>query len=82
MSKNLLNNTIQEVIIHYIQNLDGETPSHLHPFIMQQVESVLIDTVLNYSEGNQSKCARMLGISRSTLSRKLEQYHQIPKSPS
>jgi Fis family transcriptional regulator len=41
---------------------------------MQQVEQPLFETVMSYTGGNQSKAAQVLGISRSTLRKKLAQY--------
>ena len=42
--------------------------------VMEQVEQPLFKSVMDYTGGNQSKAAALLGISRSTLRKKLAQY--------
>ena len=41
---------------------------------MQQVEQPLFEVAMQHTGGNQSKAAALLGISRSTLRKKLTQY--------
>jgi len=40
-----------------------------------EFEKKFIKRVLDYSRGNQSRAAIVLGIHRNTLSRKIDQYH-------
>lgn len=58
----------------YFRDLDGHYPENLHQLVMSEVEKPLFETVLHYAEGNQTKAAAILGINRSTLRKKLEQY--------
>jgi two-component system NtrC family response regulator len=44
------------------------------PFSMEQMERLTIQQALRVSEGNRTKAASMLGISRDTLYRKMRQY--------
>jgi DNA-binding NtrC family response regulator len=44
------------------------------PISMDQMERITIEQALRLSEGNRTKAASMLGISRDTLYRKLRQY--------
>jgi len=41
---------------------------------MDQMERITIEQALRLSDGNRTKAASMLGISRDTLYRKLRQY--------
>jgi Fis family transcriptional regulator len=43
--------------------------------VLSEVERPLLEAVLAHTGSNQSKAARVLGISRSTLRKKLIQYH-------
>ncbi len=50
----------------------GEDPAALVP--LEQVERVYVEHVLNAVEGNKSEAARILGLDRTTLYRKLERW--------
>ncbi len=49
--------------------LDG-----LHKIILEQVEKPLIELALRQYRGNQVKTARLLGINRNTLKKKIDSY--------
>ncbi|MBX3242850.1 MAG: sigma 54-interacting transcriptional regulator [Acidobacteria bacterium] len=46
------------------------------PAMMDDIERRVIEATLDYTEGDKSNAARLLGIGRKTLYRKLEQYEQ------
>jgi Fis family transcriptional regulator len=69
-----LREAVQAALTQYFEQLDGTPPVELHQMVMQQVERPLYETVMDYAGGNQSRAAAMLGISRSTLRKKLAQY--------
>jgi Fis family transcriptional regulator len=59
----------------YLAQLDGHPlPDNLYKMVLQEVEHPLLQTVMHYTGGNQSKAADILGIDRSTLRKKLKQY--------
>jgi Fis family transcriptional regulator len=58
----------------YLWRLDGHEVSDLHEMVLGEVERPLIETVLDHTDGNQSQAARMLGMSRSTLRKKMARY--------
>jgi Fis family transcriptional regulator len=41
---------------------------------MEEVERPLLESVMDYYSGNQSKAAEALGLNRGTLRKKLKQY--------
>jgi Fis family transcriptional regulator len=47
---------------------------NIHPLVMQEVEKYLIFLVLQETNNNYFKAAKVLGISRSTLYRKIESF--------
>ncbi|GAB3678874.1 DNA-binding transcriptional regulator Fis [Salinisphaera aquimarina] len=59
----------------YFDSLNGcAPPCDLYRMVLEQVEKPLLERVLDYSRGNQSKAAAMLGINRGTLRKKLRCY--------
>lgn len=65
---------VRDALAHYFNQLDGTAPNDLHQLVMQQVEQPLFEAVMMHTGGNQSRAAMLLGISRSTLRKKLAQY--------
>jgi Fis family transcriptional regulator len=64
---------------YYLRNLDGYEVNDLHQMVIGEVERPLLQTVLEYTQGNQTQAARLLGMSRSTLRKKIAQ-HGIEKT--
>lgn len=58
----------------YFKNLNGHTPVELYDFVMREVELPLFRAVMDYTRGNQSRAADILGINRGTLRKKLKSY--------
>ena len=48
--------------------------ANLYPVVVAQVEKPLIELLLERSAGNQLRTARMLGINRNTLRKKIRQH--------
>ena len=66
-----------KVLTSYFENLGDESPSKLHEMVLQEVEIPLLQIVLEQTKGNQSKAAAILGLSRSTLHKKLKLYQLL-----
>ena len=58
----------------YFDQLNGESTSGVFKMVMQETESVTIKFVLDMVEQNQSEAARILGMNRGTLKKKIELY--------
>ncbi|KAA0445862.1 MAG: Fis family transcriptional regulator [Candidatus Thioglobus sp.] len=58
----------------YFQQLNGEKASGVHRMVMQESEAITLKFVLNMVEQNQSEAAKILGINRGTLKKKIEIY--------
>lgn len=69
-----LREAVRDALTHYFDQLNGTPPSDLYQLVMQQVERPLFESVMSHTRGNQSKAATLLGISRSTLRKKLALY--------
>ena len=71
-----LSDRVEQAVERYFSQLQGHDISNLYTLIMTEVERPLIATVLKHSGYNQSKASKMLGLSRSTLRKKIER-HQL-----
>ena len=73
-SMSALNQIVHEAVTAYLEHLGGEQPNKLFKMVMREVEIPLIKKVLLHTGNNQSLAARLLGISRGTLRKKIEEY--------
>lgn len=63
-----------EALSAYFATLNGHKPGQLYDLVLREVEEPLFQAVLDYAEGNQSRAAEILGVSRGTLRKKLKTY--------
>lgn len=70
----VLSDHVAHSMEQYFQALNGTPPSDIYRMVLEQVEGPLFKSVLDYSDGNQSHAAEILGINRGTLRKKLKQY--------
>jgi len=69
-----LSDQVRTTMKEYFQHLNGYGASGLYQMVLSQVEPPLLETVMDYASGNQTRAAEILGISRSTLRKKLALY--------
>ena len=50
-------------------------PIDVYQLVLNEVEPPLLDSVMRFSNDNQSKASRILGINRTTLRTKLKKYN-------
>jgi len=65
---------VKTAVNRYLTQLDGTDTTGLHAMVLAEVEKPLLEATLQHSAYNQTKAAHILGISRSTLRKKLELY--------
>jgi Fis family transcriptional regulator len=70
----LLSEQVRLAVERYFEQLNGYSASSLYDIVLQEVERPLIETVLAHCDHNQSKAAQVLGLSRSTLRKKMTQH--------
>ena len=66
---------IRRNLNRYFRDLDGETPHAIYDMVLASVEKPMLEVVMKQANQNQTTAAEMLGISRSTLRRKLAEHH-------
>lgn len=70
-----LHRAVAESMQCYLDALDDpDSISGLHRMVMDEVEPALLCAVLDRAGGSRSLAARMLGISRATLCKRLKGY--------
>lgn len=65
---------IRENMEAYFRDLDGEDATGVYDMVMNCVEKPMLDAVLRFAGGNQTRAAEILGINRNTLRKKLKDY--------
>ena len=65
---------VQHAIRHYLQDMGATEPEDLYRRLLDQVEPPLIRETLRHTAGNQSRAARILGITRNTLRDKMRRH--------
>ncbi|MBT5222425.1 MAG: Fis family transcriptional regulator [Gammaproteobacteria bacterium] len=65
---------VKRAVEQYLAQLDGYQTTDLHALVLTEVEKPLFKATFQYAGYNQTKTAEILGISRSTLRKKLDQY--------
>jgi len=66
-----------EALRCYFRDLNGHKPNALYDLVLGEVEPPLFEAVLDYTGGNQSRAAEILGLNRATLRKKLKQYELL-----
>lgn len=65
---------IKQMVGLYFAQLNGHDAVDLYQMVISEVEKPLLEATLEQTGYNQTKAAKALGLSRSTLRKKLEQY--------
>jgi Fis family transcriptional regulator len=63
---------VDRAVRHYFAQLQGEQPSQVYDLVLAEMEKPLLSVVLEYTRGNQTRAAEILGLNRGTLRKKLK----------
>ena len=78
MKKNRLNGPLSDAVQHsverYFRQLNGEEVTGIYDMVLQETERPLLAVTMQKTGGNQTRAAKMLGINRNTLRKKLARY--------
>lgn len=69
-----LRDHVEMAIRNYFANLDGEQVSGVYDMVLAEVEAPLLEVVLEYTRGNQTRASDILGLNRGTLRKKLKDH--------
>jgi Fis family transcriptional regulator len=70
-----LSNQVIHAVKGYLSNVSSKDSNlNLYQLIVEEIEAPLFRTVMELTRYNQSKAARVLGVSRGTLRTKLKRY--------
>jgi Fis family transcriptional regulator, factor for inversion stimulation protein len=72
---NELADCVRRNLNRYFRDLDGENPHAIYDMVIASVEKPMLEVVMKQAQNNQTNAAEMLGISRSTLRRKLAEHN-------
>ncbi|WP_232470393.1 MULTISPECIES: helix-turn-helix domain-containing protein [Methylococcus] len=70
----VLSEQVRAALVNYLSQLDGISVTDIYTLVMSEVERPLIRTVLEHCCHNQTRAAQLLGLSRSTLRKKMLQH--------
>jgi len=69
-----LRDSVKQAVNKYLKQLDNTNIENLYELVMAEVEAPMLEEIMTFTRGNQTKASIMLGINRGTLRKKLKQY--------
>ena len=77
-TQNTLEQSVRDCLERYFADLGDSQPHDMLAMVVNCVERPVLQAALEKTNGNQSKAAEMLGITRSTLRKKLAAHNLHP----
>jgi len=72
-----LSETVRRTLQDYLDTLGGHEPSNIYRLVQDEVERPMLEVMMRYTHGNQSKAAQYMGINRATLRTKLKRHNLL-----
>lgn len=69
-----LRESVEYAMKNYFSQLDNTQPVDIYNLVLAEVEAPLLESVMSYTKGNQTKASQVLGLNRGTLRKKLKIY--------
>ena len=69
-----LRECVSSAMERYFRHVGDHSATDLYQMVISEVEAPLLESVMMHAKGNQTRAAMLLGISRSTLRKKLALY--------
>ena len=61
-------------IKNYLSTLNGNDVDDMYELVLSEIEAPMLEEVMQYTRGNQTRAANLLGINRGMLRKKLKKY--------
>ena len=72
-----LKDCVEQTMVQYFTQLDGQPVTNIYEMVLTEVEAPLLRVVMQVCHGNQCRAAEMMGLSRGTLRKKLQQHGML-----
>ena len=72
-----LRDAVKKAVHHYLKQLNGQDVQDVYDLVLSELEAPLLEEVMTYTRGNQTRAAILLGINRGTLRKKLKKYGML-----
>lgn len=69
-----LHRCVASALDRYFESLDGATASGLYDLVIAEVERPMLESVMRFVGGNQTRASDVLGVNRGTLRKKLKRH--------
>ena len=69
-----LRESVEIAMKNYFSQLEEQQPVDLYNLVLAEVEAPLMESVMKFTRGNQTKASEVLGLNRGTLRKKLKAY--------
>nr|WP_231702260.1 DNA-binding transcriptional regulator Fis [Halopseudomonas litoralis] len=69
-----LRDSVEQALHNYFEHLDGQDVTDVYNMVLAEIEAPLLESVMDYVRGNQTRASEVLGLNRGTLRKKLKQY--------
>lgn len=66
--------SVKQAVNKYLKDLNNQDIDNLYELVLAEIEAPLLEEVMTYTRGNQTRAANLMGINGGTLRKKLKQY--------
>ena len=77
MPQHTLRECVEVAMESYFKQLEGQEVVDLYELVISEVEAPLMEAVMEYTRGNQTKASVAMGLNRGTLRKKLKKYNML-----
>ncbi|MFM2317929.1 MAG: hypothetical protein RLZZ215_550 [Pseudomonadota bacterium] len=72
-----LSETVTRTLQDYLNTLGDHEASNIYRLVVDEVERPMLEVMMRYTHGNQSRAAQCMGINRATLRTKLKRHNLL-----